>query len=98
MTIHTREEDEGPHPYVEEDTDIHHYYGEWASYNDEKEKKEIRTYLELWKKYFLRKLPSTLSFVEEQWIDGPTDPYSLNLPTLGLKIKMKGILEDEEEE
>lgn len=74
-----------------------HFFGEWVEYHNEEEKLQARQYLELWKKFFLRKIPN-LEFVEEQFIDRTNIfPISLNgymtgpsNSTLGLKICMKG--------
>lgn len=62
-----------------------YYYGEWAYYDLEEERKEAQTYLELWMKFFLRKLPSTLTFVEAQFIDRPPSFRSFLYPNSGFK-------------
>lgn len=72
-----------------------HYFGEWVEYRNEEEKIEAKQYLELWKKFFIRKIP-TLEFVEETFIDRPKYECwggavrNSVKATLGLKICMKG--------
>ncbi len=74
-----------------------HYFGEWVEYRNEEEKIEARQYLELWKKFFMRKVPD-MEFVEEQIVDR-VNIHPINITgtyfgepksTLALKICMKG--------
>lgn len=70
-----------------------HFYGEWVEFRDENEKEEAKTYLNLWKKFFVRKLPSTVTLVEEQWIQKPAIAYgAFGYPSLGMKIKTEGYI------
>lgn len=71
------------------------YFGEWVEYDDEEDKIAAHSYLQLWKRFFLKKVPS-LEFVEDQIIDrfqverqsilGAIGPAK---NTLGIKIRMK---------
>jgi|TARA_R110000822_G_scaffold125342_3_gene260013 hypothetical protein len=74
-----------------------HFFGEWVEYRSEEEKIEAKQYLDLWKKFFMRKIPD-LEFVNEQIIDRKNiAPISLGglllgepISTLAIKICMKG--------
>ncbi len=70
-----------------------HYFGEWVEYRDDAEKCEAYQYLELWKKFIIRKLVG-LEFVTEQFTDHPyLESFSgIKSPssTLGIKIHLKG--------
>lgn len=79
------------HPKVE-----HYFFGEYAHYitGDVESRKEAKEYLELWRKFLIRKLRTELEdyeFLEENWIDrdpafsGPLELYS----TLALKMSYK---------
>jgi hypothetical protein len=61
------------------------YFGEWVEYRSEEERIEAKQYLDLWKKFFLRKVPD-LEFVEEHFIDRE----NALIYTFGIKIAMKG--------
>jgi hypothetical protein len=73
-----------------------YFFGEWAEYKSEEEKIEARQYLNLWKKFFMRKNPN-LEFVNAQIIDRKNiSPVSLGgflpgepISTLAIKICMK---------
>lgn len=78
------------------------FFGEYALYpeGNEKEKKEAKLYLELWRKFLIIKLFSELrdyEFLDEQWIDraaiyqGPL----CTTASLGLKIAYKSKLPHE---
>lgn len=64
------------------------YFGEWVEYSDEEDRKEAKKYLDLWKKFALRKLMKEGNYHGETWIDRPNENYPNTLPTLGIKIEM----------
>jgi hypothetical protein len=75
-----------------------HFYGEWVRYDNEEEKIEAEQYLKLWKKFFLKKLPEEMEFVEDHLIDRPigtlmmkslTHDEPSKFGTLGVKICVK---------
>ena len=74
--------------------DEYTYFGEWVEYRDEKEKEEALQYLQLWKKFFLRKI-SDMELNDELIIYRPHiesfDGIKMPYPTIGIKIEMKGI-------
>jgi hypothetical protein len=67
------------------------YYGEWAPYFTEEEKKESKEYLSLWKKIYLRKIRNEfyeVKIINESEIDRPPtigEEHSLS-GTIGLKM------------
>lgn len=65
-----------------------YWFGEWVSYENDIEKQEAKIYLNLWKKFILKKLKN-LELIEEQWIDRD-ESYKLSITTLGLKLQMLG--------
>lgn len=69
--------------------DEEHFFGEWVEYHDEEEKIRALRYLEDWKFFLLRKIPQ-LKFIEEIIIEKPKIPLSLEMNTIGIKIKTKG--------
>lgn len=63
-------------------------YSEWVEYKNNSEKIEAKSYLLLWKKFFIRKIPTYLELKEETWLEFPEiciDCY----PTLALKLELK---------
>jgi hypothetical protein len=73
-----------------------HYFGEFGTYiaDDKEQEKEVKLYLELWKKYLIQKLSNecySVKLIDEQWIT--RDPlYSgilCNKVTLALKLAVE---------
>ena len=73
-----------------------HYFGEWVPFENEEEKQDARKYLELWKKFILKKLNIMNQIHADHWIEREFvyDMYLNTYPyqTLGLKICLTGDL------
>jgi hypothetical protein len=72
------------------------YFGEWVLYkaNDLNEEEEAKRYLQLWKKFFIRKLQSEL--IECKIIDTyETEPRPASCLAINLTIGMKICVEAE---
>ncbi len=63
------------------------FYGEWVFLDDESEREDALQYLNLWKKFILRKFVDC-EFVEDQIIYKPGLNEVIR-PTLGIKICIK---------
>jgi hypothetical protein len=74
----------------------HKFFGEWVHYldGDEKDKQDAKLYLELWRRFIMRKLEGPLQEYSpaegfsEQWVDRPSIYVSClkKYGTLGLKM------------
>lgn len=73
------------------ESNIHQkYFGEFVRY-DKGEKEEVKTYLESWKKFLVRKLQRdsyNVKIIDEQWIErGPEyDTAFKQMSFMGLKL------------
>lgn len=74
------------------------YFGEWAPYGSDEDRKDAEIYLNLWKKFLLKKFPNGYEYLRDQLIDRPpgipleslsgrTVPSEYG--TLAMKIVMK---------
>jgi len=81
--------------------DDYKFFGEWIHYldGDDKDKEDAKLYLELWKRFIMRKLENSLEEYEpvfpeehgEKWIDRPSIYTSClkKYGTLGFKMAFK---------
>ena len=67
------------------------FYAEWVFYSNDQEKEEAIIYLNLWKKFFLKKIG--LELLDEQFVDRPK--FCDQIATLGIKIQTKRNVSDE---
>ena len=70
------------------------FFGEYVSYlaNDEKEEQDAKLYLQLWKKFFLRKLQKDayqVKIIDEQWIERSPEVMGYLRQTKGLALKIQ---------
>lgn len=66
------------------------FYGEWVYFDNEVEKKEAIEYLNLWKKFMIKKLPDMKQKGKDQFVERNFP----NTSTLGLKICMFSDVQD----
>jgi hypothetical protein len=66
------------------------FLGEWVFWENEEELKDAYIYLELWKKFILKRLPEMEQVGNDHLVLRPADV--LGRGTLGMKIEMKGKL------
>lgn len=69
-----------------------YYYSEWAEYRNDEEKTEVHNYLELWKKFNMRKLEGmeliNALLVDKSFFDDVKDPLKQR-KTVGIKLHMR---------
>lgn len=71
-----------------------YFFSEWAIYRNAEEKDKAKTYLELWKFFHSKKLPKTLSFVKEQWVEREFVLNMFDGHILALKLMFSGEIND----
>lgn len=69
------------------------FFGEWVFYpeGNEQAKKEAKDYLNLWRKFLIRKLSGELfdyEFIDEQWIDRESKYHGPLCTDASLAIKI----------
>lgn len=74
-----------------------YFFGEWVEYQNDEEKIEALEYLNLWVKFFQRKIPDMKMVNSPQIIDRPKVEFTYagavrmcKRSTLGVKIEMLG--------
>lgn len=67
-----------------------HYFAEWVKILDESELEEATQYLELWTKYFQRRV-TELKLIDSKLMYKPKGTYhNEEMATVGIKIVMEG--------
>ena len=64
------------------------FFSEWVIYENDEEKEFAKLYLDLWKKFYLRKINEFTQVGEDQFIDRK-DVFGKGIHTLGIKIEAK---------
>lgn len=76
-----------------------YFYREAVQFNSGEEK-EVKAYLDLWKRYLIRKLEPDLKFVEDKFIENSFQEYGPLIQkwekSLGIKICFEGTFQDED--
>lgn len=65
-----------------------HFFREWVYFTNPEERQQAYDYLNLWKKFHLKRFPDLEQVGEDSWVENK-DVFQLGVNTLGLKIAMQ---------